>query len=171
MDKSTDPFIVVGEEDFNIVSLIETDGTFHNEMGVEKALSRADEEGLDLVCFGGRKSDNPLCKMIDYGKWKYSQDKKRKKMQKEQKYSEKEVRFTPLISDHDIDHKVKHIQQHIDHDCDVTISMRLKSRQDRDAAKLKLEAIVDKCLGFSDVTSRKNTNNAFMVRVSKKKEK
>jgi translation initiation factor IF-3 len=163
------PFVVVGGESFKTTRLVDTKNVFHERIKIEDALSMADEEGLDLVCFADSDSDNPLCKMIDFGKWKYNQGKKKKKLQKEQKHQVKEVRFTPLITDNDLKHKIKHVKQMVEHDCEVILSMRIKSRQNKQTAQIRMDEIVDQCAEFSSTVSEKKTNNALMVRISKKK--
>ena len=75
---------------------------------MKKALELAEEQGLDLVEISPN-ADPPVCKIIDYSKFKYEQKKKQKEIKaKTQKTVLKEIRFGPNTDDHDFNFKVKH---------------------------------------------------------------
>lgn len=75
---------------------------------LKKALALAEEQGLDLVEISPN-ADPPVCKIIDYSKFKYEQKKKQKEIKaKTQKTVLKEIRFGPNTDDHDFNFKVKH---------------------------------------------------------------
>ncbi len=75
---------------------------------VNEALELAKQQGLDLVEISP-KADPPVCKIIDYSKFKYEQKKKQKEIKaKAQKTVVKEIRFGPNTDDHDFNFKVKH---------------------------------------------------------------
>ena len=75
---------------------------------VRKALSIAEEQGLDLVEISP-KADPPVCKILDYKKFLYDQKKKEKAIKsKTQKVTLKEIRFGPNTDDHDYEFKKKH---------------------------------------------------------------
>ncbi len=72
------------------------------------AIKMADEQGLDLVEISP-KADPPVCKVVDYSKFKYDQKKKQKEIKaKAQKTVVKEIRFGPNTDDHDFNFKLKH---------------------------------------------------------------
>jgi translation initiation factor IF-3 len=76
----------------------------------QEALSIAQEQGLDLVEING-KTDPPICRVVDYSKFKYEQKKKQKEMKaKAQKTVVKEIRFGPNTDDHDFNFKLKHAE-------------------------------------------------------------
>lgn len=76
----------------------------------DKAIKMAEERGLDLVEISG-KADPPVCKIIDYSKFKYEQKKKQKEIKaKAQKTVIKEIRFGPNTEEHDFNFKVKHAE-------------------------------------------------------------
>lgn len=81
------------------------------EVGIyptRKALEMAEAQGLDLVEISP-KADPPVCKIIDYSKFKYEQKKKQKEIKaKAQKTVIKEIRFGPNTDDHDFDFKLNH---------------------------------------------------------------
>jgi len=75
---------------------------------IHQAIEMAKEEGLDLVEISP-KADPPVCKIIDYSKFKYEQKKKQKEIKaKAQKTVIKEIRFGPNTDDHDFNFKLKH---------------------------------------------------------------
>ena len=75
---------------------------------VNVAISMAEEQGLDLVEISP-SADPPVCKVIDYSKFKYEQKKKQKEIKaKAQKTVIKEIRFGPNTDDHDFNFKTKH---------------------------------------------------------------
>lgn len=75
---------------------------------IHQALQMAEQEGLDLVEISP-KADPPVCKVIDYSKFKYEQKKKQKEIKaKAQKTVIKEIRFGPNTDDHDFNFKLKH---------------------------------------------------------------
>ena len=75
---------------------------------IHQALQMAQQEGLDLVEISP-KADPPVCKIIDYSKFKYEQKKKQKEIKaKAQKTVIKEIRFGPNTDDHDFNFKLKH---------------------------------------------------------------
>ena len=75
---------------------------------MNKALELADAQGLDLVEISP-SADPPVCKIVDYSKFKYEQKKKQKEIKaKTQKTVLKEIRFGPNTDDHDFNFKVKH---------------------------------------------------------------
>lgn len=76
--------------------------------GIQKALDLARAQGLDLVEISP-KADPPVCKIIDYSKFKYEQKKKQKEIKaKTQKTVIKEIRFGPNTDDHDFNFKLNH---------------------------------------------------------------
>lgn len=75
---------------------------------INQALEMSEDEGLDLVEISP-KADPPVCKIIDYSKFKYEQKKKQKEIKaKAQKTIIKEIRFGPNTDDHDFNFKLKH---------------------------------------------------------------
>jgi translation initiation factor IF-3 len=80
----------------------------------EEALAQAQERGLDLVEITAR-SNPPVCRIMDYGRFKYEQSKKQKQAKKHSTATEiKEIRFRPKTAEHDLDFKVKHIRRFLE---------------------------------------------------------
>lgn len=163
------PFIV-NYVNFTSLKLLDANNAFHQEVNIAKAKDMAKDAGLDLVCFK-EPSNNELafCKILDYNKWKYSEDKKNKKLKKETKKQSKEIRFTPLISDNDVEHKVKRAEDFLKHNSDVVFSMILKGRQKVyfKEAEQKLDSIIATCKNSQEVSRRKNSNG-IVVRLTTK---
>jgi len=168
----TGPF-VVKFADFTITKLVDHNNEFHDQVRIGEAKNMAQEAGLDLVCFNKPdKNSSALCKIIDYGKWKYSEEKKKKK-NKEGKKSTKEIRLSPVISDHDVEHKLKQAKEFLEDGDDVVLAMRIKGRQRAhlDVAELRMNEIIAKCSEYGTEVQRKKNSGLITVRIIKGKPK
>jgi len=95
----------------------------------DEALVKADEEGLDLVLISP-DAKPPVAKIMDYGKYKYQQEKKKKEAKKNQKKIDvKEVKFSCKIAQNDIDFKVKHAREFLEKGKHVKLRVFLKGRE------------------------------------------
>ena len=111
------------------VRVISEKGDMIGVLEREKALKLAFEQGLDLVEVSPNASP-PVCKIIDYGKYKYQVQKKQAEAKKKQKTFEvKEVKFRPGIEDHDYTVKLKSIQRFLSDGDKVKITLRFKGRE------------------------------------------
>ncbi len=98
-------------------------------VGIEKALKLAEDSGLDLVEVSPN-SDPPVCKILDYGKYKYEAQKKASIARKKQKVIEvKEIKLRPNIDDHDYDIKMKSINRFLDEGDKVKVTLRFRGRE------------------------------------------
>ena len=98
-------------------------------MSSREALAIAEEQNLDLVLMSPN-AEPPVCKIIDYGKFKFDQAKKLKEQRKAQKTVDiKEVQLSMTIEKHDIDVKAKHAQKFLTNGDKVKVSIRMKGRQ------------------------------------------
>jgi translation initiation factor IF-3 len=97
---------------------------------VREAMSRAREAGLDLVEVAPQ-SRPPVCRIMDYGKWKYAQRKKEQKSKSHRKETElKEIRIkTPKIGDHDLDIKIVHARDFLSRGDRVQFTLRFRGRE------------------------------------------
>ena len=94
-----------------------------------EAIKMAFDQGLDLVQVSPNASP-PVCKIIDYGKYKYQLQKKQAEAKKKQKTFEvKEVKLRPGIEDHDYEVKLKSIQRFLNEGDKVKITLRFKGRE------------------------------------------
>lgn len=111
------------------VRLIGDDGTQLGVMSLSSAQSIADEKGLDLVLMNGGTKP-AVCKLMDYGKYKFDSIKKEKEMRKNQKTIEiKEIQLSMTISDHDIAYRVTNAIKFLTDGNKVKITLRMRGRQ------------------------------------------
>ncbi|MDW7682444.1 MAG: translation initiation factor IF-3, partial [bacterium] len=111
------------------VRVINYDGTQIGVLNIKEAKNLATEAGLDLVEIVPN-SNPPVCKIIDYGKYKYEASKKEKQMKKRQHVIQfKEIRLSPKIEEHDFSFKVKHARNFIEQGNKVKVSVFFKGRQ------------------------------------------
>lgn len=98
-------------------------------MSFYDALDRAEEAGLDLVEIAPN-SVPPVCKLLDYGRFKYQSQKKAAEARKNQKIVEiKEVKLRPGIDDHDYDVKMKQSRRFFEEGDKVKITLRFRGRE------------------------------------------
>ena len=98
-------------------------------METEKALELAYEKNLDLVLVAPN-GNPPVCKIMNYGKYKFEQAKREKEAKKKQKTFElKELRITPNTEEHDFNFKVKNAKKFIEDGCKVKITVRFRGRE------------------------------------------
>jgi translation initiation factor IF-3 len=98
-------------------------------MPVAQALSRAQALDFDLVEVAPQ-ADPPVCKIMDYGKYKYEQDVKAKEARKrQQQVTVKEMKFKPKISTHDYDTKRHHIERFLNQGSKVKITVWFRGRE------------------------------------------
>jgi translation initiation factor IF-3 len=113
----------------NTILLIGAEGQKHGEIGIEEALAMAEEQGFDLVEVSpGTKP--PVVKMMDYGKYKYEQQKKAAEARKKQKIIEiKEIKMRPSIDTHDYDVKMRAIRRFFEEGDKVKVTLRFRGRE------------------------------------------
>ena len=93
------------------------------------ALAKAVEAGFDLVEVSPN-ADPPVCKILDFGKYKYEEQKRRNEARKKQKVIEvKEIKLRPGIDDHDYDVKMRSMVKFIDEGDKVKVTMRFRGRE------------------------------------------
>jgi translation initiation factor IF-3 len=94
-----------------------------------EGLDMAVEAGLDLVEIAPN-ADPPVCKILDFGKFKYEEQKKKNEAKKKQKIIEvKEIKFRPSIDDHDYDVKMRSMTKFIGEGDKVKVTMRFRGRE------------------------------------------
>ncbi|MCA3278047.1 MAG: translation initiation factor IF-3 [Roseomonas sp.] len=111
------------------VRLIDDAGEMIGVMSAREALIRAYDVGLDLVEISPNAVP-PVCKILDYGKYKYEQQKKANEARKKQKVVEiKEIKVRPNIDDHDYDVKMKQMKNFIGEGDKVKVTLRFRGRE------------------------------------------
>lgn len=98
-------------------------------MDTREALDKAMESGLDLVEISPNTSP-PVCKILDFGKYKYEISKKEKEGKKKQHtISVKEIRIRPKIDVHDFETKIRHARKFLEHGDRVKVVLRFRGRE------------------------------------------
>jgi len=111
------------------VHLIDKDGANRGNVAIADALSLAQEAGLDLVEISPNATP-PVCKLLDYGKYKYAEQKKAAEARKKQKIVEvKEIKFRPMIDDHDYDVKMRSMVRFFEEGDKVKVTLRFRGRE------------------------------------------
>ncbi|MDP2992080.1 MAG: translation initiation factor IF-3 [Deltaproteobacteria bacterium] len=111
------------------VRLIGADGTQLGITPLEEALKTAEAEGLDLVEISPT-AQPPVCRVMDYGKFKYEQSKKIQLAKKKQVVTQvKEVKFRPKTDEHDYQFKLRHIRRFLEDKDKVKVSVRFRGRE------------------------------------------
>ena len=109
--------------------VIDPAGEMLGVMQVRDAINRAKDYGLDLVEVSPN-ANPPVCKIQDFGKYKYEQQKKKSEARKKQKTVEtKEIKLRPNIDKHDLDIKVKHVKEFLEEGNKVKFTLRFRGRE------------------------------------------
>jgi translation initiation factor IF-3 len=111
------------------VRLIDEEGENVGVVATPEALERAMSTGLDLVEISPH-ADPPVCKILDYGRYKYEAQKKKNEARKRQKVIDiKEIKMRPNIDSHDYDVKMRSIERFLDEGDKVKVTMRFRGRE------------------------------------------
>ncbi|MCE9561681.1 MAG: translation initiation factor IF-3 [Planctomycetes bacterium] len=108
------------------IRLIGAEGEQHGIVPTAQALEMAREAGLDLVEVADKERP-PVCKIMDYGKFKYAQSKKSHQKTHQQKL--KEIRVRPKTGDHDIDTKIAQARKFLEHSDKVQVNVLFRGRE------------------------------------------
>lgn len=138
------------------VRLIDEDGGQVGVISTQEALMMAEDRGLDLVEVAPN-SDPPVCRLMDYGKFLYEQNKKAREARKNQKIVEvKEVQIRPSTDDHDIEVKSNRARDFLSEGHKVKFNMRFRGRQlaHQDIGVKMLEDIAEKMRDIAVVEVR-----------------
>ncbi|WP_090160727.1 translation initiation factor IF-3 [Loktanella sp. DSM 29012] len=111
------------------IRLIGAEGENVGVVSPERALAMAEEAGLDLVEISPN-ANPPVCKIMDFGKYKYETQKKEAEARKKQKIIEiKEIKFRPNTDDHDYGVKMKNVYKFLENGDKVKITLRFRGRE------------------------------------------
>lgn len=149
------------------VRLIDSNG---DQLGVKsrtEALEIAQTRELDLVLVAPNAKP-PVCRIMDYGKFRYEQQKKEKEARKNQKIIQlKEVRFTPGIGDHDFDTKLRNARKFLENGDKVKAAVRFRGRAitHKELGQEVLDRLAKEVLDIATVESRPKMEgrNMFMM--------
>ena len=130
------------------IRLIGAEGEQHGIVPTAQALEMAREAGLDLVEVADKERP-PVCKIMDYGKFKYAQSKKSHQKTHQQKL--KEIRVRPKTGDHDVETKIQQAKKFLEHNDKVQVNVLFRGREmqhieeGRRVMDMVLEALFDFC--------------------------
>ena len=111
------------------VRLIDEDGAQVGIVPTKEALETAEAKGLDLVELSATSSP-PVCRIMDYGKFRYEQSKKQHDAKKKQTVIEvKEIKLRPKTEKHDLDFKVRNIKKFLEQKNKVKVTLRFRGRE------------------------------------------
>jgi translation initiation factor IF-3 len=149
------------------VRLIGADKTDLGVMALPQAQQIARDAGLDLVEVAD-KADPPVCRIMDYGKYKYEQDQRRKESKrKATSVVIKEMKFRPKIDGHDYETKMKHIERFLQEGSKVKLTIMFRGREmaHPELGRRILERVADRVAELATVESspRQDGRNMTMV--------
>jgi len=111
------------------VQLIDAEGENHGTVSIDRAKEIASEQGLDLVEISPNNNP-PICKVLDFGKYKYQSQKKAAEARKKQKTQDvKEIKMRPNIDTHDYDVKMRAINKFLGEGDKVKVTLRFRGRE------------------------------------------
>jgi translation initiation factor IF-3 len=111
------------------VRLIGPDGTQVGVVPIAQALETAESHGLDLVEVSPNVSP-PVCRIMDYGRYKYQQNKKLQEAKKRQStFQVKEIKMRPMTGEHDFQVKMRHIKRFLDNRDKVKVTVLFRGRE------------------------------------------
>ena len=139
------------------IRVIGDDGEQLGIMKPEEALREAEAKGLDLVEVAPN-ANPPVCRYIDYGKFKYQQGKRLKEARKKQHVvSLKEIKYRPKISDHDFDFKTNHVKEFLEAGNKVKLTIMFRGREmahpefGKEILQRVLDAVADMATDIPDL--------------------
>ncbi len=140
-------------------------------MSVQEGLKKAQEAGLDLVEVAP-SAEPPVCRIIDYSKYKYEQEKKAKETKKKQHVTHgKELRFGPKIGEHDYQVKLQALEKFLRKGDRVKISMKFRGREmaHTDLGRKILDRLASDVSGIGEIEQPPAMDQRRMVMILRSK--
>jgi translation initiation factor IF-3 len=134
-------------------------------MPTHQALRAAEEKGLDLVEISPTAAP-PVCRIMDYGKFKYEEAKKKQQQQRSTTtFETKEIKFRPKTDDHDMDFKVKHVRRFLEEGNKVRLAVVFRGREmaHPQMGKAVLNRVVDRCTDIATMEVSPNLEGRRMI--------
>ena len=149
------------------VRLIDAEGNQVGVVPVREALETAESSGLDLVEVSPNV-DPPVCRVMDYGRYKYQQNKKLQEAKRRQSvYQVKEIKIRPMTGEHDLQVKLRHIRRFLENRDKVKVSLMFRGRemayQGLGAAVLERVAELTSDVANVEQAMRREGRRMFMV--------
>ncbi|MEM0989741.1 MAG: translation initiation factor IF-3 [Pseudomonadota bacterium] len=150
------------------IRLIDHEGENHGVVDPRRAMTLAEDAGLDLVEISPN-ANPPVCKIMDFGKFKYEQQKKANEAKKKQKVIEvKEVKFRPNIDTHDYDVKMKNVTKFLEGGDKVKVTLRFRGREmaHQEIGRDLLHKIADDIDGLGKIEAMPKMEGRQMIMVA-----
>ena len=149
------------------VQLIDADGQNRGAIDIVEAQRFADEAGLDLVEIVPN-ANPPVCKILDYGKFRFTEQKKQAEARKRQKVVEvKEIKLRPGIDEHDYDVKMRAVRRFFEEGDKVKVTLRFRGREmaHQDIGYRLLDRVKTETVTLAKVESEPSMEGRQMVMV------
>ena len=149
------------------VQLIDADGQNRGAIDILEAQKFADEAGLDLVEIVPN-ANPPVCKILDYGKFRFTEQKKQAEARKRQKVVEvKEIKLRPGIDEHDYDVKMRAVRRFFEEGDKVKVTLRFRGREmaHQDIGYRLLDRVKTETVTLAKVESEPSMEGRQMVMV------
>lgn len=149
------------------VRVISADNEQLGILSIEDAINQAEEQGLDLVEVSPT-ADPPVCRIMDYGQFKYQQSKRQHEAKKHQKVTHlKEVKFRPRTDEHDFNFKLRHATEFIEAGDKVKVTVMFRGRElsHRELGKVLLDRVVTQMEPIAQVESMAKMEGRTMTLV------
>lgn len=145
-------------------------GSGGEQLGIQplrEALRLAQEQNLDLVNVAPQAKP-PVCRIMDYGKYRYEQSKRDKEARKNQKIVQlKEVRLSPSIEENDVQTKLKNVKKFLEQGDKVKLSIRFRGREitHQDLGRKVLVRMADEVSEISDIERQPKLEGRQMIMI------
>lgn len=159
--KDKDNTLVNGAIRFSQIRLIDVGGEQVGIISSRDAQKRARDKDLDLVCVAPMAKP-PVCRIMNYGKYRYEQQRHKREAKKNQKVIEiKEIRMTPVIDTHDFETKVRNARKFLQKGAKVLVTVRFRGRMIvyTDKGKQVLHQFASACEDIAKVESETRLEN------------
>ncbi|HET7692939.1 MAG TPA: translation initiation factor IF-3 [Gemmatimonadota bacterium] len=149
------------------VRLIDTDGAQLGVVPVDQAMSAAREKGMDLVEVAPNARP-PVCRIMDYGRYKYEQAKAEREAKRKQHVTQmKEIKMRPNIEEHDFEFKTRHIKRFLSERDKVKVTIMFRGREmaHTENGKEVLDDVVEEIgdLAVVEQQARLEGRNMFLI--------
>lgn len=147
--------------------MIGADGENVGVVSPNRAMDMAEEAGLDLVEISPN-AEPPVCKIMDFGKYKYEQQKRESEARKKQKVIEvKEIKFRPNTDTHDYDVKMRNVFKFLEHGDKVKVTMRFRGREmaHQELGRELLERVAEDVEGVGKIENMPKMEGRQMIMI------
>lgn len=145
--------------------VIDDEGGQLGVLDIDRALELARERGLDLVEVSPQ-AEPPVCRIMDYGKYKYQQAKRASEAKKKQvKFEIKEVKMRPKTDDHDFLFKMKHARRFLEEGNKVKLTIMFRGRENAhpDQGTMQLNKAIEALKDIGQIESHPSKMGRFMT--------